>query len=80
MEAAIRAGQASVVLLSADASQGTFKKFSHRCFFYKVPIVQLDCSKKELGKAIGKGERSVAGICGEGFAKSILDLKKCIEV
>ena len=79
-EQAVRSGKARLVLLACDASGGTVKKFSHRCFYYNVPLARLSVGKKELGQAIGKGERSSLAICEEGFAKSILNLTEKIEL
>ena len=80
VEAAVRKQTAKVVLLASDASEGTVKKFSHRCFYYEVPMVRLSAGKAELGQAVGKRERSSVAICEEGFAKSILNLIEKIEL
>ena len=70
-ELAIREGKACTVLLSQDASATTEKKFSNRCFCYQVPLYRTDSTKEEIGRAIGKGYRSVLAICEPGLASSI---------
>lgn len=78
-EAAIRGGQAFLVLLSSDASATTRKKFTNRCHYYGVPLATLPFNKEQLGHTIGKALRSCAAICEEGFAKRILEYPIQIE-
>jgi ribosomal protein L7Ae-like RNA K-turn-binding protein len=70
-EEAIRRGRARLVLLAADASENTRKRFRDRCRFYHVPVIELEWNKSELGQAMGQGERSCVAICEEGLARLI---------
>ncbi len=79
-EQAVRNGSARAVILSCDASAGTEKKFSHRCFHYQVPLQRIACTKAELGKALGRGSRSCLAVCEEGLAKTIIQLTEKIDL
>lgn len=70
-EEAIRSGQARLVLLAADASDNTRKRFHDRCCYYHITIIDTELSKWELGHTMGQGARSCAAICEEGLAKLI---------
>jgi len=69
-EAAVRSGKAHLVLIAEDASDNTKKKFVNQCRFRQVPY-QITQSKAMLGRAVGKGERSVLAILDESFAAGI---------
>lgn len=69
----IRRNGVKLVLLSADASDGTKKKLTDKCEYYKVPL-RMVSDRNELGGAIGKGERVVIGVVDEGFAKKLISL------
>ena len=71
-EKSIKSGRARLVLLARDASDGTKKKFTDSCTFYHIEWICLAATKDELGRAIGKGERSSAAIEDEGIAKALL--------
>lgn len=57
-EMAVRSGNRGVMILAVDASKNTEKKFTDKCAYYNVPLIRLG-SKEELGRTIGKQERSV---------------------
>ena len=67
-EEGIRRQAARIVLVASDASGNTRKKFSDKCEFYHVPFFILDCGKAELGRAIGREQRSCAAVTDEGLA------------
>ena len=69
-EKAIRQGEAALVLLSTDASKNTKKKFTNLATTHKAPI-RAYLSKEDLGRAIGKGERSCVVITDKGLAGAI---------
>ena len=71
-EDAIRKRRACLTLLAADASANTKKKFNDHCTFYQIPIIELDVTKEEMGKAMGQGERSCAVVCEKELAASIM--------
>lgn len=68
-EDAIRHGKACYVLIAADASENTVKKFSNMCCFHKVSF-QIYGTKETLGQAIGRDWRSVICICDSSFANA----------
>lgn len=66
---AVKSGKAWLVIVAEDASNNTKKEFSNMCDFYRVPYWEYS-SKADLGRAIGKEERSSIAVCDEGFSKS----------
>lgn len=69
--AAIRSGRARLVLIAEDASANTKKKFVNQCCYRQVPY-RISQKKAMLGRAVGKGERSVLAILDESFAAGIM--------
>lgn len=69
-ENAIKNGEAKLVILAEDASANTKKKFINSSTYYKVEIIHYGV-KEELGRALGKDDRSVVAICNEEFAKKL---------
>ena len=69
-EKAIRDGKAKLVMVAADASANTKKKFSDSCHFYHVPYVEFS-DKDTLGNAIGKAFRASLAVTDKGFAASV---------
>lgn len=70
-EKAVKSGNASLVIVSAEASENTKKKFSNMCSYYGVPIYFFG-TKEEMGHYIGKEMRASIAITDEGFSKSII--------
>lgn len=69
---AIKSSEAKLVILAKDTSDNTKKKFSDKCKFYDIKIV--DFSEMEmLGKAIGKDFCASIAICDEGLRKAFMD-------
>ncbi|MBQ2932905.1 MAG: ribosomal L7Ae/L30e/S12e/Gadd45 family protein [Clostridia bacterium] len=65
--------KSQLVLVSADASDNTKKKFRNGCSFYNVPYIE--CSDRySLGKATGKGFAVVVSITDKGFADSLTNI------
>ena len=71
VEHAVRHGKAALVILSADASNNTEKKFRNLCRHADVPVTVLE-TKEALGRALGKGERSSAAVLDERLAEEIM--------
>lgn len=69
----IRQNAIRLVLLAEDAAEGTKKKVTNKCSYYKVPI-RIVGNRQELGQAIGKGERVVIGVIDQGFANKLISL------
>ena len=70
-EKAVKEGRAVLVIIAADASRNTKKKFHDMCKFYRVREIVLS-DKEELGRKTGHSERSNLAITDDGFAKAIL--------
>ena len=69
-EKATKSGQASLVIVSIEASDNTKKKFQNMCTYYEVPIYFYG-TKMELGSAMGKEYRASLAIVDHGFAKAL---------
>lgn len=67
----IRKQAAKLVILAADASEATHKKFRDKCKYYKIKCVQVG-DREALGQAIGKQQRVVLAVTDEGFAAKLL--------
>ena len=70
-ENAVKSGMASQVIVSAEASDNTKKKFRNMCEFYHVPIKEC-WTKDELGKATGKKFRASLAVTDSGLAQAIM--------
>ena len=68
---AVRNGTAMLVIIAEDASANTKKLFTDKCTYYGVPVRSFG-EKDELGRAIGKDERSSLGVCDAGLADAII--------
>ena len=71
-ERAVKTGEAKLVILSEDASRNTVKKFTDIAVYRKIPCCRF-LNKTELGRTVGKGERSCLAVTDEGLAQSILN-------
>ena len=69
-EKAIKGGSAHLVLLAADASGNTTKKYSNMAAWYQVPL-RTFLNREELGRRIGKAERSVLAVTDGNLAEAI---------
>lgn len=81
-EEAIREGTACLVVIAADASANTKKKFTDKCTYYHVPY-RISGDKESLGRLIGKQERTTVTVTDRGLAQQItdrLDSQKEMEV
>ena len=73
VESAIKSGKAKILIISEDASNNTKKKFSNSSNYYGIKLITFS-TKQELGRTIGKVERSILAVCNDGFAKKILEI------
>lgn len=71
-EKAVKAGKASLVVVSEEASDNTKKMFTNMCTYYKVPI-RCFGGKGELGHAMGKEMRASLAVTDAGLAKAIVE-------
>ena len=69
-EKAIRVGEAHLVILAADASDNTKKKYTNMAAWHHVPLQEF-LDREELGRRIGKAERSVLAVTDPHFAEAI---------
>ena len=60
--AACRAGHGRLVLVASDASPHTLRRAQSFVAGSKQPLLHADCSKEELGAAIGTGPCALAAI------------------
>jgi len=73
VEKAVKACKAFLVIVAADASDGTKKQFHDMCAYYQTEC--LECSTKaELGHAIGKDLRSSLAVLDEKMAEAVKKL------
>ena len=70
VEKAVKGKKAYLVIVAADASDNTKKKFRNMCEFYEVPIYFYGV-KEHIGNAMGKEQRSSMAILDEGFANAV---------
>lgn len=75
-ERTVKSGKVCLVLVSADASENTRKKFFDMCSFRGVDIRTFG-EKELIGRYIGKEIRSVVAITDMGFAKRLIELVDC---
>lgn len=66
-EKAVKTGRAYLVIVTEDASENTKSKMRNMTAYYEVPFY-LYGQKDEMGRHIGKGERSMLAILDAGFA------------
>ena len=74
-EKALRDGTAKAIIVAADASDNTKKKFVNKAFYYEVPSF-LYGEKETLSHAIGKTNRAVAAITDESMAAQVIAIIK----
>ncbi len=74
-EKSVKEGKSKLVIVAEDASENTRKKFRNMCEYRKVPYFVYS-TKAELGKAIGREERSSLSIEDEGF---MIQIKRILE-
>ena len=71
VENEIKSEKAALVILAADCSDNTKKKFRDMCAYRNINIIEYG-EKEELGRCIGKEFRACVAVLDEGFAASIL--------
>jgi len=67
---AIRQRKCKLVIIAADASSNTKKKFADKCRTYGIQLAEA-FDREQLGKAIGKPDRVVLAITDTQFAAMI---------
>lgn len=74
VEIALKKGEAKLVILDEDASEGTKKQMTDACLHRKTPLITVSASS--LGDAIGKPGRMIAAVTDLSFAERIYQLYK----
>ena len=69
-EKAVKSHQAFLVIISAEASENTKKKFRNMCAFYEVPIFCYG-TKDALGAAVGCEFRASIAVTDAGLSQSL---------
>lgn len=69
-EKAVKSGHARLVIVSAEASEGTKKSFRNMTDFYHVPMYCYG-DKESLGRCIGKEFRASLAVTDEKLAKAV---------
>lgn len=72
-ERALKSGKVCLVIVSADASGNTRKKFTDMCSYRNVEI-RFFGEKDMLGKFSGKTTRTVVAITDKGFAGRLQEM------
>jgi ribosomal protein L7Ae-like RNA K-turn-binding protein len=72
-ERALKSGKVYLVIVSADASDNTKKKFSDMCKYRGIEIKYFG-QKELLGRHTGKGVRSVVAVTEKGFSGRLLEM------
>ena len=69
-EKSVKEGKAYLVIVAADASDNTKKKFQNMCNYYHVTL-RMFSDKISLGSACGKEFRASLAVVDAGLAKTI---------
>ncbi len=70
-EKAIQEGRAYLVVIAADASDNTKKRFTDKSTYYHVPC-RIIGDGETLGKMIGKQSRTTVTVTDHGLAQQII--------
>ena len=70
-EKAVKTGMAFLVVVAADASDNTKKKFRNMCEYYQVTMKEFS-DKISLGNACGKEFRASLAVVDKGLAQAVL--------
>ncbi|MDR1000404.1 MAG: 50S ribosomal protein L7ae [Clostridiales bacterium] len=71
-ETALR-GEAHLIVIAADASENTRRKFVNKAFFYKIPVY-ICGTIADLSKASGTANRAVFVVTEKGLAANIINI------
>ena len=70
--AAVRGGNAYLVLLADDAGVNTEKRFIDMAAYRQLPLLR-PANREEMGKPIGRKFAVAVAVTDAGFAKQLLD-------
>lgn len=77
-EKAVKEGRACLVVVAADASDNTKKKFSDMCKYYHVTM-KVFSDKVSLGNACGKEFRASLAVVDKGLADAVRKQIDCLD-
>ena len=77
-EKAVKGFKAHLVIVAADASDNTKKKFRDMCSFYEVPCYEFG-DKDGLGHALGNEMRASVAITDAGMSRKLIELLETTE-
>lgn len=69
-EEALERNRVYLLVLANDASDNVKRKFLTRATRKGVPFVEV-ASKETLGKAIGRSDRAIVGVCDPALARNL---------
>ena len=72
-ECAVKSGNTRLLIVAADASDGSRKHWTDKTAYRQIPCVTWG-TKEELGRAVGKAERSALAVTDENFALRIREM------
>jgi ribosomal protein L7Ae-like RNA K-turn-binding protein len=67
----VKAGKARLLLLAADVSEGSQKQLMNMADNHSVPVLISSLDNGELGRVIGKGQRTAVAVSDRGFSEMI---------
>ena len=72
-ENAVKSGKVKLMILSAESSDNTRKKFTDMCSWRKIPC--MICGDHEhLGRSVGKEFRACVCVTDQGFADAMIKI------
>jgi ribosomal protein L7Ae-like RNA K-turn-binding protein len=77
-ENTIRSGKAQLIIISHEASEATMERFLGLSQRYKVELLVVG-TQEQLGRSIGKHNRTVLAILDSGFKDMLLKLRNEIQ-
>ncbi len=72
-EKSLKERKARLVIIAADASDNTKKKFRDMCVYRNIPYYEYG-TKEELGSVLGQTERSSLSVEDTGFAEQMIKI------
>lgn len=70
---ACRYKRCRLLLVTADAGEGTRRRAAHAAEEGQCLLAELPCSKEELGAALGRGSCAMAAVTDLGFALALAE-------
>nr|WP_092067717.1 ribosomal L7Ae/L30e/S12e/Gadd45 family protein [Dendrosporobacter quercicolus]NSL46737.1 ribosomal L7Ae/L30e/S12e/Gadd45 family protein [Dendrosporobacter quercicolus DSM 1736]SDL62228.1 Ribosomal protein L7Ae [Dendrosporobacter quercicolus] len=71
VEKAVKSGKAKLIVIAADSSDGTKKRYHDMSQYYQVPLYEV-FTKQQLGGCIGKEYRAALAIVDAGLSQAVL--------